>query len=124
MTQLSEIGARQAAVDSNPSTSGQTLQAYIQSQAQPELQAGSSDVTSAAQVYIYYPTGNSNIVGNEVRVCVVATVRYPFFGVGGTSSTMAEAATMRIEQAAATTSPVWSPSNNPTGTMPSQCPSS
>jgi hypothetical protein len=37
---------------------------------------------------------------------------------------MAQAATMRIEQAAATTSPVWSPSNNPTTTVPSQCPSS
>ena len=121
MTQLAEEGARWAAVNSNPSTSSQTLQTYIQSQAQPELQAGSSDVTSPAQIWIYYPTGSSNAVGNEVRVCVVATVKYPFFGLGGTSSTMAQAATMRIEQADTTS---WSTANNPTGTMPSQCPSS
>lgn len=120
MTQLAEEGARWAAVNNNPSST-QTLQTYVQSQAQPELQAGSSDVTSAAQIYIYYPTGSSNAVGNQVRVCVVATVKYPFFGVGGTSSTMAEAATMRIEQADTT---AWAAANNPTGTVPSQCPTS
>jgi filamentous hemagglutinin family protein len=111
MTQLAELGARQAAVNNNPSST-QNLQAYIQSQAQPELQAGSSDVTGAAQIYIYYPSGASNTVGSQVRVCVVATVKYPFFGVGGTSSTMDQSATMRIEQADTTS---WLSSNNPGG---------
>jgi Flp pilus assembly protein TadG len=118
-TQLAETGVRYAAVNNNPSST-QTLQQYIASQAQPELQNGSSDV-SAVKVWIYYPTGSSNAVGNPVRVCVVTTVQYPFFGAVGNSGTIAQSATMRIE-AADTSS--WSTSNNPSGTMPSQCPSS
>ena len=129
MTQLAEEGARWAAVNYTP-TSG-TLQAYVQSQAQPELQAGSSDVTSPAQIWIYQPgTSPTYAVGQPVRVCVVATVRYPFFGVGGTSSTMAQVATMRIEETSSSSSTLPystsgnSADGNPTGTMPSQCPSS
>jgi Flp pilus assembly protein TadG len=114
-TQLAEEGVRWAAVDNNPSTSSQTLQNYIQSQAQPELQGGSSDVT-AAKVWIYYPTGSSNVVGNSVRVCVSTTVKYPFFGLVGTTQTVSQGATMRIEQAA--TPAVWATSNNPVGTPP------
>jgi hypothetical protein len=116
-TQLAEEGARWAAVNNNPSTTGQTLQTFIRSQAQPELQAGSSDVTSPAMVWIYYPTGSSGAFGTSVRVCVVATVKYPT-PIGVPTETMAEAATMRVEQAAT----AWAASNNPVGTMPSQCP--
>ncbi len=98
-TQMAEEGARLAAVNSNPGSTTvptATLQNYIQAQAQPELQAGSSDVTSAAKVYIYYPTGSSNAVGSSVRVCVMATFKYPFLSL---SENVAELATMRIEQA-------------------------
>jgi Flp pilus assembly protein TadG len=116
-TQLAAQGARWAATDNNPSTTV-TLQNYVQAQASPELQAGSSDVTTPAKVWIYYPTGSSNAVGNSVRVCVAATVQYPFFS---GSSTIVEYATMRIEQLQ--TASEWSTSNNPTG-MPSGCPTS
>jgi Flp pilus assembly protein TadG len=93
-TQLAAQGARWAATNVNPSGS-LTLQNYIQSLASPELQAGSSDVTTAAKVWIYYPTsGTGNAVGQPVRVCVAATVKYPFFS---GSSTLVEYATMRIE---------------------------
>jgi Flp pilus assembly protein TadG len=115
-TQLAAEGARWASVNVNPSTS-QTLQAYIQSQTSGELLNGSSDVTSAVQVFIYYPAGSSNTAGNSVRVCVTATVRLlPMLG-SVSSATIAEVATMRIEQAATN----WSTSNNPSS-MPSACP--
>jgi Flp pilus assembly protein TadG len=94
-TQMAEEGARLAAVNSDPG-SPTTLQNYIQAQAQPELQAGSTDVTTAAKVYIYYPTGSSNAVGSSVRVCVTATFKYPFLS---TSENVTELATMRVEQA-------------------------
>jgi Flp pilus assembly protein TadG len=94
MTQLAESGARLASVDYN---STGTLQAYIQSQAQGELANGSSDVSAPIAVYIYYPSTapSGNVVGNALRVCVVATVKYPFLAIG--SSTIEENATMRIE---------------------------
>jgi Flp pilus assembly protein TadG len=117
-TQLAEEGVRWAAVNNDPSTTGQTLQAYIQNQAQPELANGSSDVTKA-QVYLYYPSGSSNVVGNPVTACVVTTVQYPFFGLSSTSETVAQSATMRIEVTASN----WTPANNPTPTIPSACPS-
>jgi Flp pilus assembly protein TadG len=97
LTQLAESGARWASVNSNPG-SPSTLQNYIRTQAQPELQGGSSDVTAVA-IYIYYPTGSSNTVGSSVRVCTVTTFKYPFLGIGGTTQTVAQTATMRIEQA-------------------------
>lgn len=117
-TQLAEEGVRWASVNNNPSSSGQTLQAYIQSQAQPELQGGSSDV-SAAQVYLYYPSGSSNTVGDSVTACIVTTVKYPFFGLANATQTIAQSATMRIEVAASN----WSTTNNSTATVPSSCPS-
>jgi Flp pilus assembly protein TadG len=97
LTQLAEEGARWAAVNNNPGTPT-TLQNYIKQQAQPELSGGSSDV-GALQVYIYYPTGSSNTVGNSVRVCAKTTFNYPFLGVAGTTQTVVQTATMRIEQA-------------------------
>jgi Flp pilus assembly protein TadG len=111
-TQLAEQGARWAAVNVDPSTS-QTLKQYILAQAAPELQNGSSDVTTPINAWIYYPTGSTT----SVRVCVAATVTFPS-PLGSPSATIAEAATMRVEQAPPT---VWSSST--TG-MPSQCPSS
>jgi Flp pilus assembly protein TadG len=116
-TQLASEAARWASVNSNPSTTSQTLQAYVQSQTTGELENGSSDVTSPVRVFIYYPTGSSDTVGSSVRACVTATVKFlPVLGTV-TSATIAEVATMRIEQAATN----WSTSNNPSS-MPSQCP--
>lgn len=115
-TQLAAEAARWAAVNVNPSGS-QTLQAYVQSQTSGELLNGSSDVTSPVQVFIYYPTGSSNAVGNPVRACVTATVKLlPMLG-AVTSATIAQTATMRVEQAATN----WSTTNNP-ASVPSQCP--
>ena len=114
-TQLAEEGARMASVDNNPGGSG-TLQAYIQGQAQPELQGGSNDV-SPARVYIYYPNGSTgNFVGQTVTACVVTTVQYPFFGLSSASQTVAQSATMRIEVAATK----WTADAH--STVPSACP--
>lgn len=106
-TQLAETGVRFAALNSNPGTTttpSQTLQAYILSQAQPELQ-GSSDVTKA-KVFLYYPTGSSNVIGNPVRACVVTTVTFPT-PIGAPATRIAQVATMRIEQLQ--TSAAWTP---------------
>jgi Flp pilus assembly protein TadG len=94
-------GARWAAVDYIP-TSG-TLQAYITGQALGGLGSTAGDVTSAAHVYIYYPTGSSNVVGNPIRVCVVASVKLlPMLG--SATLKIVQAATMRVEVLGTTTS--------------------
>lgn len=114
-TQMAAEAARWASVNVDPSST-QTLQAYVQSQATGELLNGSSDVTSPVQVYLYYPTGSSNAVGNAVRACVVSTVKLlPLLG-SGTSDQIAESATMRLEQTATN----WSASSS----VPSACPTS
>jgi Flp pilus assembly protein TadG len=119
-TQLAEEGVRWAAVDNNPSTSGQTLQQYIISQASAELGNGSTDVTSPAQVWIYQPTSATGYAsGQPIRVCVIATVIFPS-PIGQPSTTIAQMATMRIEQVPTSGTNPWT-SGNPTGTMPSQC---
>lgn len=120
-TQLSEQGVRWAALNTNPSST-LTLQQYIQSQAQPELRNGSSDVTAAA-VWIYQPTGATYKAGQPVRACVLTTVRFPT-PIGAPTTTIAENATMRIEQVANGVNTLPYTTNNPTGAMPSQCPSS
>lgn len=113
-TQLAEEGVRYAAVDHNPSST-QTLQAYIKSLAQPELQNGSQSV-SPVRVYLYYPTGSTGAVGETVRACVLTTVQFPFLNI--TSATIAETGTMRVEQAQ--TSDQWTP--DATSPLPSSCP--
>jgi Flp pilus assembly protein TadG len=118
-TQLASEAVRWASVNSNPSTTSQTLQAYVTAQTSGELNSGSSDVTSPIKVFIYYPTGSSNTIGSSVRACVTSTVKLlPMLG-SVTSATIAEVATMRIEQLATN----WSTSNNPSS-MPTQCPTS
>jgi Flp pilus assembly protein TadG len=115
-TQLASEAARSAAVNFNPPGT-QTIQAYITAQATGELLNGSSDVTSPIQVFLYYPTGSSNAVGNSVRACVTATVRLlPILG-SLSSVQLVQTATMRIEQAATN----WATTDNP-ATVPSQCP--
>jgi hypothetical protein len=108
-TQLAEEGARQAAVDFNAPGTG-TLQAYVQSQAQPELQAGSSDVTTPANVLIYYPTVagvTPGALGSTVRACVTFTMSFsPLLKLAG-PVTVTQTATMRIEQVQTTAA--WTP---------------
>jgi Flp pilus assembly protein TadG len=123
-TQLAEAGVRYAAVNYQPGgTTGCTasLQAYIKCQATSELQNGSSDVTSPLAVWIYQPSTYTYATGQAVRVCVLATVRFPS-PIGTPSATIAQSATMRIEQVGSGTTFPYT-STNPTGTMPSQCPS-
>ena len=111
-TQLAEQGVRWAALDVNPGSPGAAdLEAYIQSQATPELASGSGDVTTPLKAYIYYaPTGQTA----SVRVCVTATVRFPT-PIGVPTSVIAESASMHVEQPA--TAAVWTPD-----IPPSQCP--
>jgi Flp pilus assembly protein TadG len=116
-TQLAEQGARWAAVNVNPG-SPTTLQNFVQGQANPELQAGSSDVSAAAHVYLYYPTGSSNVVGSPVRSCVTATVQLPFLGI---TQKMVQSAEMRIE--VARTAAAWTNDATATATT-AGCPTS
>jgi Flp pilus assembly protein TadG len=116
--QLASSAARWAAVNINPgSSSSLTLQQYVAKQAAPELSNGSSGV-GAVKVYLYYPSGSSGVTGQPVRACVTSTVNFiPILGVS--SSTLAQTATMNVEQ-----SPGGSPAWTPDTTVPSQCPTS
>jgi uncharacterized protein (UPF0333 family) len=115
-TQFASQAARSAAVNLDP-PGVQTIQTYVRTQATGELLNGSNDVTSPVQVYLYYPTGSSNLVGQPVRACVVSTVSLlPMLGAGPTLQ-ITESATMRIEQLATT----WSTAGNPAA-VPAQCP--
>ena len=110
-TQLAEIGARLASVNYNPAGST-TLDQYILSQAQPELQYGSNDVT-AAKVYVYYPTNSTNTVGSTIRACVVFKMTFPT-PMGTPSTTVAQTATMRIEQLQTPATVGWTPDSSTT----------
>jgi uncharacterized protein (UPF0333 family) len=117
-TQLASEAARSAAVAFDPAGT-QTIQDYTRTQATGELLNGSNDVTSKVQVYLYYPTGSSYVVGQSVRACVVSTENLlPLLG-AGPSIHIVESATMRIEQAPPT--PTWSTAGN-VGAVPTQCP--
>ena len=99
-------------MNNNPGGSTQILQQYIRTQAQPELQNGSSDVTSPLKVWITDLSGNT--AGNQIRVCVAASVTFPT-PIGAPTTTIAQAATMRIEQADTTS---WASANNSSGNPP------
>jgi Flp pilus assembly protein TadG len=132
-TQLAEQAVRWAAVNVNPAAagSGTTLQAAVQKQAAPELQAGSTDVTTAAQVFIYYPTtgaiGPPGAIGTPVRACVTATVQLPFLN---TSAQIMQSAEMRVEDLRTNPpSPAgasgWTPDTATSSPpVPSSCPTS
>jgi hypothetical protein len=115
-SQLAAEAARWASV--NYAAPSGTLQTWSQSQATGELANGSGDVTAPLKVYLYYPSGTSctaGAVGCEVRACAVATVKLlPMLG-SVTSVTMAQTATMRLEQTASN----WTAS---TSGMPTSCP--
>jgi Flp pilus assembly protein TadG len=100
MTQLAEIGARNAAVDFTPSSG--TLAAYIASQATGELaNSGSQDVSAlSVRVQCYSSSGTSAsscTAGGSVKVCTTATVQFPFLSIK--AGTIAQRATMLVEQA-------------------------
>jgi Flp pilus assembly protein TadG len=106
-THLAAEGARWAVVNSNPGGAGQSLQQYIQQQ------ADSSELRSLARVCIAFPTnpdtGTSQQVGDPVTVTVKANYPWiPFLRsrihiLGGTSvqlslpTTITGSATMRLE---------------------------
>jgi Flp pilus assembly protein TadG len=100
-THLANEGARWAAVNRNPASSG-TLQEYIKSQATTaELRnGGTPSVPNPLQVCIAFPAGTSN-VGDPVRVTLETTYRW--LGIitnqvpGLTQTTIRGQATMRLE---------------------------
>jgi Flp pilus assembly protein TadG len=110
-THLAAEAARWAAVNVNPGSG--TLQSYVLAQAPAELQNGSTDVPTPAQVYIYYPSGSSGASGQAVRACVTATIHFiPILGLA--NQTITETATMRLEQTPST----WTADSSP----PAACP--
>ena len=99
-THLANEGARWAAVDKNPASSG-TLQTYIRQQATTaELRnGGSASLANPVRVCIEFPNGTSN-VGDPVRVALTATYRWLGFIASQTSlteTTITGSATMRLE---------------------------
>jgi Flp pilus assembly protein TadG len=117
-TQLAAQGARMASVNAAIPTGYASLQAYLQSQAQPELASGSNDVTQA-RVYIYQPSSEGSVwsQGKQDRVCVTFTMTFPT-PLATPSSTVAQTATMRLEQAPASATNPYSAGN---GTIPAAC---
>jgi Flp pilus assembly protein TadG len=115
-THLANEGARWAVVNRNPSTSGQTLQEYIRSQATTAeyRNGGSTSVPDALKVCITFPNGTRN-VGDPVKVTVRTTYRW--MGVltaevpGLTDTTLQGTSTMRLEVAPTN----FSDANNPAG---------
>jgi hypothetical protein len=98
--QLAADGARFAAVNRNPGASAQTLQQFIQSQADSaELRNGKSGgaIQSPVQVCIDFPSGGTPKIGDPVHIKVTAVYHWlPFLKFGQT--TFAGGATMRLEQ--------------------------
>lgn len=99
-THLANEGARWAAVNKNPASSG-SLQQYIRSQATtPELRdGGTTSVADPLRVCIEFPNGTAN-VGDPVRVTASATYRWLAVIAQRTSitqTTITGAATMRLE---------------------------
>jgi Flp pilus assembly protein TadG len=121
MTQLAEVGARDAAVNFASTTTCSvsptipTLACYIASQATGELASGSSDVKQLSVTVDCNPgssTDSSCSAGENVAVCVQAAVQFPFLPVK--TGTIYQAATMRVETAGTITNSTAGP--NPPST--------
>jgi Flp pilus assembly protein TadG len=108
MTQLAEVGARDAAVNFVPTTSNggacqsapttASLACYIQNQATGELASGSSDVKQLSVTVDCDPGSTTDTTcdsGDNVAVCVQSTVQFPFLNVK--TGTIFQVATMRVE---------------------------
>lgn len=98
-THLAAEGARWAVVNSNPATSGQTLQQYLQQQ------ADTTELRSLAVVCVSFPTNSSTGTSGQVGDPVTVTVRsrytwLPFVSSRASlspSTTITGSATMRLE---------------------------
>lgn len=127
VTQLAEQAVRAASVDSWPGSPATSLQTYIRGQATGDLSTSGS---SPVKVWVYLPTGSTYSTGAQgqspgtIRACVTAkATAMPW---GGSGPTLSGVATMRLETVAPSSSYTGATpfaSSNPTGTMPSQCPS-
>jgi Flp pilus assembly protein TadG len=100
-THLANEAARYAVVNRNPSTSGQTLQAWIQQQADTnELRGGGTDsIPTPAQVCISFPNGTAT-VGDPVQVTVSTDYHFlPFVGakIKLVSNSISGSSIMRLE---------------------------
>jgi Flp pilus assembly protein TadG len=101
-THITAEGARYAAVNNKPYPADPaSLQAQLHAQGDtPELRnGGTSDVPTASQVCIDFPSGTA-AKGEPVRVTL--TFRYqwmPLFDLGVTSTTITSTAVMRLETA-------------------------
>ena len=100
-TSLANVSARYAAVNKNPGAGvPQTLQRYMELQANTKALRDGSSRTSAVDVCISFPAGTSN-VGDPVRVEVKSTWTWLGFLVGRTgiapTSLIRGRATMRLE---------------------------
>lgn len=92
-THLAAEGARWAVVNSNPGSGGQSLQQYIQQQ------ADTAELRGLATVCVSFPSGTQN-VGDPVTVTVKSRYRWiPFIQskLGLTTTTISGTATMRLE---------------------------
>jgi Flp pilus assembly protein TadG len=122
MTQLAEIGARDAAVNFSPPSG--TLASYIAGQATGELAGGSQDATAVSVRIQCYNTATPAVAqpscaaGNVVRVCTQSTVQFPFLSVK--AGTIAQRATMLVEQPGLLT-PTSGGSQNATATTAPAC---
>ena len=101
-THLANEAARFAVVNKNPGGTTDTLQQYVQKQAETvELRDGTSDsVPKSLKVCITFPQGA--VVGAPVTVRVTTEYHWlPLIGdqLGGTSVTISGSATMRLEAA-------------------------
>jgi Flp pilus assembly protein TadG len=117
-THLANEGARFAAVNNNPSSSG-TLQAYIQQQADTDelRNGGTASVHDPLKICIDFPNGNA--VGQPVTVTATVTYNWlPFLSSDWSadffghklplSSEVTGSSTMRLEAVGTNYSPVCS----------------
>jgi Flp pilus assembly protein TadG len=114
MTQLAEVGARDAAVNATVPTGYPSLAAYVAGQTNGELAGGSSDVKQVSVTIDCNPGSPSDIscsTTDNVAVCVQTTVQFPFLSVK--TGTVYQMATMRVETAGA--------SNSTAGPTPPAC---
>jgi hypothetical protein len=98
-THLANVGARYAAVDSNPGAPSQSLKEWILGQIDtPELKnGGTNTVPNPAALSICFPNGTSN-VGDPVKVSITSTFHFiPILNLAPV--TITRSAVMRIEVA-------------------------
>src|SRR5215210_5088696 len=98
-THLTAEGARYAAVDNNPGLpAGQTLQQYLQAQADSaELKNGSGSVTTPLRLRVTFPNGGTPVAGDPVKVSACFKFKWlPILNL--IESTIRSDSTMRLEK--------------------------